>query len=88
MIGDILRLSGRPGEALTEFRLSLTTDPGRFDTLLSAGETAQTLGFNGEAAEDYRTLLRNAAHPSSDAAQALAPARSFLRGALRTGSSP
>ena len=70
MIGDMLRLSGRPAEALAEYRLSLSTDPGRFDTLLSTGETAQTLGVSQEAVQDYRTLLRNAAHPSSEAAKA------------------
>ena len=78
MIGDMLRLSGRPAEALKEYRLSLTTDPGRFDTLLSAGETAQALGLSQEAVQDYRTLFRNAAHRSSEAAEALEPARGFL----------
>ena len=78
MIGDMLRLSGRLADALTEYQLSLTTDPGRFDTLLSAGQTAEALGLSQEAVQDYRTLFLNAAHPSSEAAEALEPARSFL----------
>lgn len=46
MIGDMLRISGRSREALQEYRLSLQTDPGRFNTLLHAGEVAESLGLH------------------------------------------
>jgi tetratricopeptide (TPR) repeat protein len=64
MIGDMLRMSGQAREALVEYRRSLQTDPGRFNTLLHAGEMAEQLGLRQEAAGDFRLLLYNAAHPS------------------------
>jgi len=64
MIGDMLRMSGQSGPALAEYRTSLQTDPGRFNTLLHAAEMAQQLGLRAEAAGYYRALRHNAAHPS------------------------
>lgn len=64
MIGDMLRLSGQSMQALAQYRRSLQTDPGRFNTLLHAGEMAEQLGLRQEAAGYYRTLLHNAAHPT------------------------
>jgi tetratricopeptide (TPR) repeat protein len=64
MIGDMLRLSGQPAAALAEYRTSLQTDPGRFNTLLHAGEMAEQLGLHPQASGYYRSLLHNAAHPS------------------------
>ena len=78
MIGDMLRLAGRPAEALSEYRKSLQTDPGRFNTLLHAGEMAEQLGLRREATAYYRLLLRNAAHPSPRYQQSLERAREFL----------
>ena len=78
MIGDMLRLAGRPTEALSEYRKSLQTDPGRFNTLLHAGEIAEQLGLRQEATRYYRLLLRNAAQPSPRYRQRLEKARRFL----------
>jgi tetratricopeptide (TPR) repeat protein len=78
MIGDMLRLAGRPTEALSEYRQSLQTDPGRFNTLLHAGEIADQLGLRQEATRYYRLLLRNAAQPSPRYRQRLERARGFL----------
>jgi tetratricopeptide (TPR) repeat protein len=78
MMGDMLRLANRPAEALQEYRVSLRTDPGRFNTLLHAGEMAETLGRDKEAASDYRLLLRNATKPSPKSDGALSEARAFL----------
>jgi tetratricopeptide (TPR) repeat protein len=64
MIGDMLRLSHQPGAALSEYRRSLQTDPGRFNTLLHAGEMAAQLGSAQEAAGYFHSLLHNAAYPS------------------------
>jgi tetratricopeptide (TPR) repeat protein len=77
MIGDMLRLAGRPAEALSEYRKSLQTDPGRFNTLLHAGEMAEQLGLWREATGYYRLLLRNAAQPSPRYRQSLEKAREF-----------
>ena len=86
MIGDMLRLAGRPTEALSEYRKSLQTDPGRFNTLLHAGEMAEQLGLRREATGYYRLLLRNAARPSPRYRQSLERAREFLacRRCIRT----
>jgi tetratricopeptide (TPR) repeat protein len=78
MIGDMLRLGGRNPEALAEYRISLKTDPGRFNTLLHAGEVAQALGLRDEAAGYYRQLLKNAPHPSPKYAALLSQPREFL----------
>jgi tetratricopeptide (TPR) repeat protein len=78
MIGDMLRLAGRPAEALSEYRKSLQTDPGRFNTLLDSGEMAEQLGLRREATGYYRLLLRNAAQPSPRYRKSLEKAREFL----------
>jgi tetratricopeptide (TPR) repeat protein len=78
MVGDMLRLSGRSDDALQEYRLSLQADPGRFDTLLHAAETAEKLQRNQEAARYYRQLLKNSSNASPPARQALAHAKGFL----------
>jgi tetratricopeptide (TPR) repeat protein len=78
MIGDMLRIAGRPAEALAEYRKSLQSDPGRFNTLLHAGEMAEQLGLRQEAIRYYRLLLQNAAQPSSRYQQTLSKVRAFL----------
>ena len=60
MMGDMLRLTNQPDAAIREYRVSLQTDPGRFNTLLHAGKVAEKLGLNKEAATYYRLLLSNA----------------------------
>jgi tetratricopeptide (TPR) repeat protein len=64
MIGDMLRIAGRPAEALAEYRRSLQTDPGRLNTLLHASEVAGRLGRSEEAARYCRLLRHNALQPS------------------------
>ena len=78
MMGDMLLLAGRAREALAEYKVSLQTDPGRFNTLLHAGEAAQSLGLNDEATGYYRALLQNAPDPSPLSNDALRKAREFL----------
>src|SRR5579864_542564 len=78
MIGDMLRIAGRPAEALVEYRISLQTDPGRFNTLLHAGEMAEQLGLSQEASGYYRSLLKNTEQPSPRYKQTLMKARAFL----------
>jgi tetratricopeptide (TPR) repeat protein len=79
MLADMLRLAGHRAEALQEYRVSLQTDPGRFNTLLHAGEVAAELGLRQQAADYYRLLLENASNPSVKSQQALGKARSFLQ---------
>jgi tetratricopeptide (TPR) repeat protein len=87
MIGDMLRIAGRPAEALSEYRESLQTDPGRFNTLLHAGEMAERLGLPQEAARYYRLLLRNALQPSGRYQRVLSAARAFLGSAEHSSES-
>jgi tetratricopeptide (TPR) repeat protein len=77
MMGDMLRLAGRSVDALHEYRLSLLADPGRLNTLLNAGEVAESLGLKAEASTFYSRLLANTRHASPLSFQALAPARTF-----------
>jgi len=78
MMADMLRLSGRLIDALVQYRLSLQTDPGRFNTLLHAGQTAEQLGLRNEAKVDYQMLLANAADPAPLSRTALGPAEALL----------
>jgi tetratricopeptide (TPR) repeat protein len=78
MVGDMLRLSGRSDDALQEYRLSLQADPGRFDTLLHAAETAEKLQRSQEAARYYCQLLKNSSNASPPARQTLTHAKGFL----------
>jgi tetratricopeptide (TPR) repeat protein len=77
MMGDMLRLAGRSADALREYRLSLIADPGRLNTLLDAGEEADSLGLKSEASTNYKLLMTNTRNASPLSFQALAPARSF-----------
>ena len=78
MMADMLRLSGRLIDALVQYRLSLQTDPGRFNALLHAGQTAEQLGLSKEAKVDYQMLLANAADPAPLSRTALGPAEALL----------
>ena len=50
MLADILRLSGNLKAAFTEYKISLTTDPGRLTSLAHAEATAYSLNRDREAA--------------------------------------
>ena len=82
MMADMLRLSGRLAEALAQYRLSLQTDPGRFNTLLDAGQVAEQLGLGEEAEIDDQLLLANASAPSPLSRTTLGPTRAFLAKAV------
>jgi hypothetical protein len=83
MMGDMLRLGGRSGDAIREYRLSLIADPGRLNTLLHAGEVAAMLGLKSEASTYYRMLRVNTQHASPLSFEALAPARSYRAANIR-----
>jgi tetratricopeptide (TPR) repeat protein len=80
MLADMLRLSNQPDAALTEYKISLHTDPGRFNALLHAGEVAQVLGRKQEAMGFYKLLLQNVSAADTSTKQTLAPARAFING--------
>ena len=63
MLADILRLSGKPAAALTEYDVSLKTDPGRLMSLLHAQEIAHQLHLDKEE----RTFALQIAHNTTNA---------------------
>jgi tetratricopeptide (TPR) repeat protein len=67
MLAEILLLSGKFAEALSEYQASLISDPNRFNGLLGAGEAAEGLGEKGVAAGYYRILLANCVGANANA---------------------
>jgi tetratricopeptide (TPR) repeat protein len=59
MYADMLLDLNRPAEALQQYRLSLTTDPNRFNGLYGAGRAAETLEQRDVARMYYQQLLAN-----------------------------
>jgi tetratricopeptide (TPR) repeat protein len=80
MLADMLLLSGRPAEALTQYRRSLLSDPNRFNALLGAGQAAERLGRNHIAATYYRQLLANCRNADGGATPQLNHARTTVSG--------
>ena len=75
MLADILRLSGDSTAAFTEYKVSLTTDPGRLSSLLHAEETAYTLNRDREGA----ALVLEVAHNTAMADRAVKAKLNRLR---------
>lgn len=69
MIADMLMLSSRPEQALTEYEATLKTDPGRFDALYGAAQAASALGKTDKAREYYGQIVRNCEGASSERAE-------------------
>lgn len=80
MLADMLLLSGRPAEALTQYRRSLLSDPNRFNALLGAGQAAERLGRNHIAATYYRQLLANCRNADGGATPQLNHASTMVSG--------
>jgi hypothetical protein len=59
MYADMLLLSNRPTEALDEYRLSLKSDPSRFNALYGAARAAESIHQDSIAATYYKQLLDN-----------------------------
>jgi tetratricopeptide (TPR) repeat protein len=58
MLADILLESGRPQEALAEYKRALTLSPNRFNGLFNAGRAAEAAGDAPLAQRYYATLLK------------------------------
>jgi tetratricopeptide (TPR) repeat protein len=77
MLGDILLLANRPGEALTEYEASMRVDPNRFGGLAGAARAAELAGKPDLARTYYTRLLENC--PDSKSARPeLLQARQFI----------
>jgi tetratricopeptide (TPR) repeat protein len=58
MLGDLLLLEHKPGEALKEYRVALMKSPNRLNGLLSAGDAAEQAGLPNEAREFYKAAAQ------------------------------
>ncbi len=59
MIADMLLDSGHNEAALAEYEITLKSDPGRFNALYGAAETAQRAGKSEKAGAYYSQLVKN-----------------------------
>jgi hypothetical protein len=57
LLGDMLMELGRPGDALVEYRSSLTKEPNRFRTLYGAMKAAAATGDRAAEAQYASQLL-------------------------------
>lgn len=69
MLADMLLDMQRPQNALSEYELSLKTDPNRFNGLYGAAQAAEKLGQKQKAAGFYSQLLKNCNGINSDRAE-------------------
>ena len=57
MLGDMLLMSDKPGDALTAYEASLKISPKRFYSLYSAGYSAEKAGDSEKAVKYYSELV-------------------------------
>ena len=69
MIADMLLQAKRPEPALTEYEITLKTNPGRFNALYGAAMAAAALGKNDKAHDYYAQIVKNCADSKSDRAE-------------------
>jgi len=77
MLADMLLESGHADQALTQYEISLKTDPNRFNGLYGAAQAASRLEQKDKAASYYTQLLKNCSGISSDRPE-LQQARTLL----------
>jgi Tfp pilus assembly protein PilF len=69
MIGDMLLESKHPQEALVEYEATLKTNPGRFDALYGAAQSAEQTGQHDKANDYYARLVKNCQGSTSERAE-------------------
>jgi tetratricopeptide (TPR) repeat protein len=82
MLADMLLDLQRPQEALTEYEISLRTDPNRFNGLYGAAQAAAQVQQKEKASTYYAQLLKNCEGIRSDRPE-LAQAKTLLASASR-----
>ncbi|MGH9706583.1 MAG: tetratricopeptide repeat protein, partial [Candidatus Acidiferrales bacterium] len=78
MYADMLLESQNPKEALEQYRLSLKTDPNRFNGLYGAGRAAELAQEPSAAAGYYKQLLANCPQGETSDRTELDHARKFI----------
>jgi tetratricopeptide (TPR) repeat protein len=79
LLGDMLLLMGKPGEALAAYEASLKVSPNRFNSLYGAGHAAERAGDAEKAGFYYSTLVQITIGVESDRPR-LTKAKAFLSG--------
>ncbi|HEX3740727.1 MAG TPA: tetratricopeptide repeat protein [Terriglobales bacterium] len=69
MIADMLLESKHPQEALVEYEATLKTNPGRFDALYGAAQSAEQAGQHDKANDYYAELVKNCQGATSERAE-------------------
>ena len=69
MIADMLLQAKRPQEALTDYEVTLKTNPGRFNALYGAASAASELGNVEKAHGYYGQIVKNCAASKSERAE-------------------
>jgi len=83
MLGDMLLESGKPREALTEYKRALKLSPNRLNGLYSAGRAAEATGNPTEARGYYAALLKSTDNGSHSTRPEIAHAKAFVATAMR-----
>jgi hypothetical protein len=78
MYADMLLMSGRPADALTQYRTSLANSPNRFNGLFHAAQAAEQTGDSAAALGFYRQLLTVTGNGAHSTRTELAHAREYL----------
>jgi tetratricopeptide (TPR) repeat protein len=79
MLADVLLDSGKPKEALAEYKVALRLSPNRLNGLYNAGRAAAAAGDKAQADKFYGELLKSTGNDSER--PELGKARSFVSGA-------
>lgn len=69
MIADMLLESKHPQEALVEYEATLKTNPGRFDALYGAAQSAEQADQHDKANDYYAELVKNCQGATSERAE-------------------
>ena len=88
MLADILLESGRPQEALVEYKQDLQLSPNRFNGLFNAGKAAEAAGATGDARGYYAALLKSTNNGSRSTRPEIQHAQAFIATASLGTKSP
>ncbi len=78
MLADILLESGRPAEALAEYKESMKFSPNRFNGVFNAGKAAEAVGDKADARHFFEAVLNTTDNGSRSNRPEVGYAKSFL----------
>ena len=81
MLADMLLESGKPQEALSQYKRALQLSPNRFNGLYDAGLAAETAGDKAQAASYYAALLKSTDNGAHSTRPELDHAKAFMAAA-------